>query len=269
MEGKVVARVGDHLFTEKDIDAEFARMPASFRRMKANPAMRANILNNLMTRYALAEEARRMGIADDPAVRRRIESTRTSILLQELNRRQRARLTPRDEKALRAYYEANAARFSHPERLHLRHILVKSKKEAERILRKLRKGADFADLAKKYSEGKGSRARGGDLGEITRGRMAPEVEQAAFALEKDGAIAGPVKSRFGYHIIQRLGRTPAGRIPFAQVKERIRRELEQQAFRRWVEQVRQKLGVTVLDPRYQRGPHTPGARPASPWHRSP
>jgi len=269
VQGKVVGRVGNHPFTEQDIDAEFARMPANFQRMKGNPAMRANILNNLMTRYALTEQARRMGIADDPAVRRRIESAQSSILLQELNRRQRARLGKIDEQALRAYYKANIARFSQPETVHARHILVKSKKLAKRILRKLHKGADFAALARKYSEDKGSKERGGDIGTFPRGRMAPEFEQAAFTLKKDGAIAGPVKTRFGYHIIQRLGHTPAGRKPFDQVKEQIRRELEQQAFRRWVAQTKQQMGVTVLDPRYQRGPHTHGARPASPWHRQP
>ncbi len=268
VEGHVVGKVGKHLFTDKNIDAEFSQMPANFQKMKGNPAMRANILNNLMTRYALTEKARRLGIADDPVIRGKIERAQSGILLQELNRRQRSNLATADDKALQAYYQANITRFSQPEEMHARHILVKSTKTAKRLLRKLKKGADFAKLAREYSEDQGSKMRGGDIGSFPRGRMDPAFEKAAFALAKNGDRTGSIKTRFGYHIIERLGHTPAGQKPFDQVKNQIRHEMQQQAFRNWVEGVKKEMGLSIVDPRYQRGhrpmrPHHPMAPTAT------
>ena len=82
------------------------------------------------------------------------------------------------------------------------HILVKNKSTAEEILVKLKEGKDFAKLAEEYSID-GSRRRGGDLGEFTRGIMVRDFEDAAFSLQK-GEVSGIVKTQFGYHIIKRL-----------------------------------------------------------------
>lgn len=85
--------------------------------------------------------------------------------------------------------------------LKARHILVKDKKTAEEVKAKLDKGGDFAGLAKEYSTDTGTAAKGGDLGWFSTGEMVPEFETAAAKLKKD-EISKPVKSEFGYHIIQ-------------------------------------------------------------------
>ncbi|WP_407407750.1 peptidylprolyl isomerase [Peribacillus sp.] len=85
--------------------------------------------------------------------------------------------------------------------LKARHILVKDKKTAEEVKAKLDKGGDFAALAKEYSTDTGTAAKGGDLGWFSTGEMVPEFETAAAKLKKD-EISKPVKSEFGYHIIQ-------------------------------------------------------------------
>ncbi|MDX1698236.1 MAG: peptidylprolyl isomerase, partial [Thiohalobacterales bacterium] len=81
-------------------------------------------------------------------------------------------------------------------------------------------GADFAELAAEHSED-GAASRGGELGYFGRKKMVPEFEKAAFALEKEGDISGPVKTQFGYHLVKLTGRKPAGPVPFGMAKRGI------------------------------------------------
>jgi peptidyl-prolyl cis-trans isomerase C len=87
-------------------------------------------------------------------------------------------------------------------KVHCAHILVKTEKEANTILEKLKKGEKFGNIAKQVSLCP-SKKRGGDLGTFSRGKMVKEFEKAAFALQK-GQISPIVKTKFGYHIIKRL-----------------------------------------------------------------
>jgi len=138
------------------------------------------------------------------------------------------------EQELRQYYDKNAERFSKPEQVHARHILLKTdgkseedvKKQAEDLVKQLRGGADFAKLAQEYSDDPGSKTRGGDLGFFGKGRMVPEFDQAAFT-QKVNEIGDPVKTQFGYHIIQVLEKQPPYKMDFALVKDQIYRELAQ------------------------------------------
>ncbi len=88
--------------------------------------------------------------------------------------------------------------------VHCAHILVKNEKLAREILNKLKAGEGFAELAKRKSDCPSGKS-GGDLGWFGKGRMVPEFEKAAFEGEK-GAVIGPVKTQFGYHIIKVLGK---------------------------------------------------------------
>ena len=87
-------------------------------------------------------------------------------------------------------------------RIHCAHILVKTEKEANTVLERLKKGEKFANIAKQVSLCP-SKKRGGDLGTFSRGKMVKEFEKAAFTLQK-GQISPIVKTKFGYHIIKRL-----------------------------------------------------------------
>ncbi len=139
------------------------------------------------------------------------------------------------EAALKKYFAQHKNEFGTPEKVDASHILIackanapkaeqeKARKKAEAVLAKLKKGADFAEMAKKYSDCP-SKARGGDLGMFGHGEMVPAFERAAFAL-KPGQLSGIVHTRFGYHIIKGGKHQKASAARFEDVKGKIRDKL--------------------------------------------
>jgi parvulin-like peptidyl-prolyl isomerase len=139
------------------------------------------------------------------------------------------------------YEEKKASQYSQPESRDVRHILVKAKAKADDLAAQLRAGGDFAALAKQHSEDTGSKATGGKL-TITKGQTVPEFDKQAFALKKD-EISAPVKTQFGFHIIQALSEVkPAKVTPLKDVREAIEQELKQtkknEAMTDWIEELK-------------------------------
>jgi parvulin-like peptidyl-prolyl isomerase len=139
------------------------------------------------------------------------------------------------------YYAKNKAQYSQPRSRDVRHILVKTKKQADDLYAQLQGGADFAALAKQYSEDTGSKANGGKL-TISKGQTVAPFDKTAFLLKRN-AISKPVKTEFGYHIIQPLSEAkPAKVTPLKDVKESIRQQLQQtkknEAMTEWVDELK-------------------------------
>lgn len=141
------------------------------------------------------------------------------------------------DKEVQEYYAKNKARYEVKEQVRARHILLKvaakdpadkasaQKAKAEEIFKKTQaKGADFAALAKEFSEGP-TKTRGGDLGFFAKGRMVPDFEKAAFAM-KIGSISKPVKTRFGWHIIKVEEKKEGRTREFSEVKSSITKQIE-------------------------------------------
>jgi len=142
------------------------------------------------------------------------------------------------EAQIRAAYSGSMDNYRVPERVKARHILLmtQGKPDAEKapklakaqdLLKQLRAGADFAELAKKNSEDPGSAQNGGDLGFLVKGQTAPEFEKVAFSA-KPKDISDVVTTEFGYHIIQVTEKEAARIRPFDEVKENIATELKKQ-----------------------------------------
>jgi peptidyl-prolyl cis-trans isomerase D len=140
-----------------------------------------------------------------------------------------ARLEPATEAEIKAAYDARAAQLKVDEQRRASHILVKTKEEADKLLAEIKKAPNrFAELAKKHSQDPGSAEKGGDLGWFGPGMMVKPFEEAAFALKKEGELAGPVQSEFGFHII-RLGGIQAGKTrSLEEVKKELADEISRQ-----------------------------------------
>jgi len=136
---------------------------------------------------------------------------------------------------LKLQYQANIQQYQVPNRVHVEHILFMTvgktdaeveevKKKAEDVLKQVKKGGKFEDLAKKYSEDPGSKDKGGDLSWITQGQTVPEFEKTAFSLGP-GQVSELVKTQYGFHIIKVLEKETAHTKPFEEVKDSLRAPL--------------------------------------------
>lgn len=146
------------------------------------------------------------------------------------------------------YYDQNKSTYEVPESRDVRHILVKKKERADEIYDELKAGADFATLAKRYSLDTGSKADGGKL-TITRGQTVGPFDTTAFLLP-EGSISRPVKTEFGYHVIQALSAVkPAQTTPFAEVRASITKQLlddkKSKAVTTWLETVQKEYDGKV------------------------
>jgi len=152
--------------------------------------------------------------------------------LLDLNRLRQNSVATDDE--LKVVYQQNIQQFQVPNRVHALHILLlttggktdaevaETRKKAEDILAQAKKkGANFEDLAKEYSEDPGSKAKGGDLGWVLQGQTVQEFEKAAFSMNK-GEISDLIKTQYGFHIIKVLDKETAHIKPFEEVKDELR-----------------------------------------------
>ena len=149
---------------------------------------------------------------------------------------------------LQKHYAENKDQYSVAESRSVRHILVKTKAEADKLHAELESGADFAALAKQSSLDPGSKEQGGKL-TVSRGQTVAPFDKAAFSL-KTNQLSAPVKTEFGYHLIQPLAAVKAGSVtPFAKVKEQIRTQLVEErrnkAVSDWAAEIEKKYDGKV------------------------
>ena len=222
---KVVAKVGGLPITGRDL--EFAATELSEQFAKVPEEMRkAAVLNALIDIKSLARQADAAKLGEDDEFKARMAFLRDQAL-HNFFFQQRVLDTVSEEEVKARYDKEVAATEPEPE-IRARHILLKTEEEAKAVIAELDQGADFAELAKEKSTGPSGK-EGGDLGFFDKGRMVPEFEQAAFALEKGAYTKEPVKTQFGWHVVilnqKRIAEAP----PLDEVKEEITAQLQRAA----------------------------------------
>ena len=146
--------------------------------------------------------------------------------------RERVQVTPQD---IQRYYEDNEQQYKQPEQVRASHILLKTegkddaavKKQAEDLAKKAKAGADFAELAKKFSEDDSNNSKGGDLDFFGKGAMVPEFDAVVFAMQP-GQVSDAVKTQFGYHVIKLTEKRAASQRPLAEVQPQIEDQIKWQ-----------------------------------------
>ncbi|MBL8331363.1 MAG: peptidylprolyl isomerase [Rubrivivax sp.] len=192
--------------------------------------------DQVVLREIFAQEAERRGMGATPDFRAKMELARQSIIIGELFEDFRRKNPISDEAAKAEYDKIKAAEAGTEYRA--RHILVEKEDEAKSLLSQLKAGAKFEDLAKKHSKDPGSGERGGDLDYAKADSYVPEFGQALTRLKKGEVTEAPVKSQFGWHIIK-LEDSRETQFPgFDEVKDQVKRRLEQVRMQEYQESLR-------------------------------
>lgn len=217
-----------------DLHKELQRMPLEMRaQYLASAQTLGEVVGTMYLRRALATRAEQEGLQHEPKTQYELQSLREGVLADAEAARVINAVQADDatlEQRARSIYLAEPERFQEPAQQRASHILIKgqddaAKARAQKLLDDLKAGADFAALAKQYSEDPGSGARGGDLGWFGKGRMVPPFEAAVDALQQPGALSPLVATQFGWHIIRLDERKPAITHSYEEVRDTLKAEL--------------------------------------------
>jgi len=234
----VLAKVGDHIITQEDVDAEFRDLPEQIQNHMQRDSYQQHILTTLIRRAVLSQRASQVGLDNNPDIHRRIARNRDSILIEALKDWEIKQLSPPTASDIQQYYQHHLSDFSIPEQIHARHILLHDQKKAQWVYQQLLHKTDtFENLAMHYSLDDSNKSRGGDLNWFPRGTMVPAFEKAAFSLKKVGDISPPIHTQFGWHIIQLLGHHDTSQASLQAVQDDIIQILRQQSLDQWMDKL--------------------------------
>jgi len=185
------------------------------------------LMDRIIDGKALLIAAQKAGLDKDPTVQHAMQEAADQALEGAFLRKTiTAQIT---EEALHARYDQEFANKKGETEVHARHILVADEATAKKIIAELKKGGDFAALSTQYSKDPGASQQGGDLGWFKKDDMVPEFSAVAFSLKDNEIAPTPVKTQFGYHVIQVLGHRQAQPPSFEEERDTIRQAMVQAA----------------------------------------
>jgi len=242
----VVAVVGNRTITESEFRATLKRIRRGEDVQKSletfTPEGRERILNEVIDRVLFSLAAKKRGMDRWHSVKLAIQEAVERVLAERYIQEELKKLDLSDE-ALRRYYESHIDLFTSQKRVKARHINTATKEEAEKALKRIKKGEDFSKVASEVNID-GTKARGGDLGWVVRGIMVKPFEEVLFSL-KEGEVSDIVKTRFGYHIIKVEEIKEGKPIPFERIKKRVRERLIEEHIQKLREELKKEFPVTI------------------------
>jgi peptidyl-prolyl cis-trans isomerase C len=238
----VLAKVNGAEIRQSDVALAEEELGPSLAQM--DPATKKdNVLAFLIDMKIVAKAAEDKKIADREDFKTRLAFARNRLLMDNLLSVEGKAATT--DEAMKKVYEDAAKQITGEQEVHARHILVETEDEAKAVEEELKKGADFAELAKKKSKDPGA-SDGGDLGFFTKDQMVPEFSAVAFTLEP-GKISDPVKSQFGWHVIKVEEKRARKAPDFEQVKAQIETYVTRKAQADFVAKLRETAKVERMD----------------------
>jgi len=268
-EDPILARIGKQVIRQSDFDVflDLAVPPQQRPLVNASPDMKEQYLRRFLDFNILAARAKMEKLDATPTFKQKRALREMETLVQDLMQRDadslQKQVQPTDE-ILKAYFEAHKDTFKTPEKYTARHILIgtkdnprangqglsdeEAKAKAAKVLAELKAGKKIEDLTATYSDDPGSKDKGGLYENIAYGQFVPEFDAAVKGLNP-GQISDPVKTQFGYHIIQVEKKTPAETPGFDAVKEKVKQawqpQRQEEVFKQYIEKA--KVGLNYVE----------------------
>jgi peptidyl-prolyl cis-trans isomerase C len=198
------------------------------------PEQREQALDNLVRAYVIADQARKDGVDKEPNTAALLELSRLNVLQQAASERYLKDKQP-TEQELRAEYETQVAALPQQE-YHARHILVATEQFAQKLVKEIERGANFAEVARRESMDT-SKENGGDLGWFTPDRMVKPFADAVVALKPGEFTRTPVQTQFGWHVIKLEETRDVAPPPFDQVRQRLEQLVQAKKFKAYTDEL--------------------------------
>ena len=206
-----------------------------------SPQIRAAVRDELVNREIISQEAMKSGLTKKAEVQNELELIRQTVIVQAYLR-EYIRTHPITDAEMQKEYDRIKAEMGDKE-YKARHILVGTEEEAKGVIAELKKGGKFDELAKKLSKDDGTKTKGGDLGWQAPGTFDKDFSTALVKLPKGKFTETPVKTRFGFHVIEMEDSRNAQHPPFAEVKLNISQRLQRTRIETLIAELRQKAKV--------------------------
>lgn len=259
----ILGKAGDAVIREADLDRILAAQPPSVQKSFQNdPQQRLALVREILTKKVIVAKARKEGFDKKPDVKEQLSYVFDNFITQEyLNKVVTAGVSVPEEE-LRKAYQLYEKEFVVQEQAKVRHILIaaeksatqeeraKARNRADSILQRIRKGEDFAGLAREASDDQNSSAQGGELATFTPGKTnSDEFEKAAFTL-KDGQVSDIVETHYGFHIIKMIEHREKRTAAFSEVRDiifnKLKADQDQKRIQEYVEMVTKEAGLQIF-----------------------
>ena len=249
----VIARVGKLKITQNEFQRKLGEVSQGYQEYVLSPSGRRQFLDVLIREKLVLAAAQQSEVPRSAEFRAQLEKLRqveeervreggdyllTSMWIEDLRRRGELKVDAGD---VRGYLS------KHPVEVDMRHILLGTPERAAAVASRLRAGANFAKVAKEESLDAATAADGGKLPTSLYGEVIPELEEVAFRM-RVGEIGGPLKSKFGYHVLRKDGEK---KVPLAEGRARVARLLEKQKLDAHLQSIQEKFPVEVVDEQFR------------------
>ncbi|ESX00351.1 MULTISPECIES: peptidylprolyl isomerase [unclassified Mesorhizobium] len=240
----VIATVNGQKLTEADLGLAEGELSQQFSQLPPEQR-RAAALSAAIEIRVMAAQAVATGLDKDPEFQRRMAFLQQRALHGEMV--EKGVVDKVTDAEVRARYDQEIASTPPVNEIHARHILVKTKEEAEAIIKQLDGGADFQKLANEHTSDPSGKTNGGDLGWFGPGQMVPEFDKAAVALEIGKYTKEPVQTQFGWHVIKLEDKRTKQPPAFDDVKDQAKQAVIRDKYFALVKQLRGAAKVEIPD----------------------
>lgn len=245
----VVAKVGELEILQSELDLAIANLDPQLQQLP-NEQKKIAALSGAIDVKLLAVNAKSEGLDGEDAFKQRMQF----IADRELHNAyfKKHVLDAVTDADVKARYDKEVAAMPQEEEVRARHILVKTEDEAKQIIADLDSGKDFVELAKEHSTDP-NKSEGGDLGYFSKGRMVPEFEEAAFALETGSYSKTPVQSQFGFHVIKVEDKRVAPPPSYDEVAQQVRQLVMRDKYLEVLTNAKQGAVIEIMDEALRKG----------------